>query len=157
PDPRVVAAELGDASDRGALKAGLQVASFLQGLRAAGVSFAIVLLDASPTPEIIRAVTPALRNAGLYGWRRALELPSGDLPIPPETDLRLVRGATLAELEPAWSRGEEIGGGLESFWTGETVGGKAPPAVCLYGAAPAGVDAAATVAAGRRLREWMSP
>lgn len=155
PDPRAVAAELGDLSDRGALKAGLQVASFLQGLRAAGIAFAVVLLDGVPTPEVVRAVTPVLRNAGLYGWRRAVELPTLDTPLPPETDLRLVAGSTLAEIEPVWNRGEEVGGGLDGAWTGEGLGGKAPPSFCLYGAAPVGIDAAATVAAGRRLREWM--
>ena len=156
PDPRAVAAELGDASDRGTLKAGLQVASFLQSLRAAGLGFAVVLLDGAATPEVVRAVTPVLRNAGMYGWRRALELPTVDAPLPPETDLRLVADANVAALEAAWNRGEEVGGGLEHAWTDEGLRGKAPAAFCLYGSAPAGVDAAATVAAGRRLREWMS-
>lgn len=156
PDPRRVAAELGDTSDRGALKAGLQVASFLQGLRAAGLAFVVVLLEGAPSPETARAVTPVLRNAGLYGWRRAVELPGPDTPLPPEADLRLVPGTTLAVVEPAWSRGEEVGGGLESVWTSEGLGGKAPPSLCLYGAPPARIDAAAMVAAGRRLREWMS-
>jgi hypothetical protein len=157
PDPRAVAAELGDTSDRGALKAGLQVASFLQSLRSAGLSFAIVLLGSAPTPEVTRAVTPVLRNAGMYGWRRAVEMPTLDASLPPETDLRLVPGAKLADLEPAWNRGEEVGGGLETdLWTDGSPVGKAPPLFCLYGIAPAGVDAAATVAAGRRLREWTS-
>ena len=157
PDPRAVAVELGDTSDRGALKAGLQVASFLQPLRSAGLSFAVVALSGAPTPEVTRAVTPVLRNAGMYGWRRAVEMPTLGDALPPATDLRLVAGAKLAELEPVWNRGEEVGGGLEpDLWTGGGLGGKAPPLFCLYGIAPAGVDAAATVAAGRRLREWMS-
>ena len=157
PEPRGVAAELGDPSERGALKAGLQVASFLQPLRSAGLSFAVVAVSGAPTPEVTRAVTPILRNAGMYGWRRAVEVSTLDGPLPPEADLRLVAGAKLAELEPAWNRAEEVGGGLEQdFWAGGELGNKAPPLFCLYGIAPAGVDAARTVAAGRRLREWMS-
>src|SRR5439155_574942 len=69
PGPAEVAETFGDASERGVLKAGLQLASFLQGFREAGIGFVAIDLTGAGVPA--KAVAPIFRNAELYGWRRA--------------------------------------------------------------------------------------
>jgi hypothetical protein len=156
PDPRTVAAEAGDASERGTLKGGLLVASFLQGLRAAGLAFVVIRLGSGGGADVTKATAPVLRNAGLYGWKRAVERSSLEEAPIPDADVRLVDGAAIADVEGGWARGEAIGGGLAAaLWKGEELAGNPPPSFLLYGATPPGLDVAAIVAAGRSLRKWM--
>lgn len=153
PSPARVAADLGDASERGVLKAGLQLASFLQGFREAGLGFIAVDLAGGAAPD--KVVAPALRNAEMYGWRRAVVVPtlaegaSG-------AEIRLVCEAADDDLAAAWARGELVGGGLgERFWKGGEV--PAPPGspALLFGAIPRDAEAADIVAAGRKLASWV--
>jgi len=153
PSPALVAAELGDSSERGVLKAGLQLAGFLQGFREAGLGFIALDLAAGAVGD--KAVAPSLRNAAMYGWRRAVVL--GNLGEPcAGAEIRLAAGQEFQTLVGAWERGELVGGGLDgSFWSDQALPRPAPPRVLLYGTIPDGLEAAAIVAAGRRLRAWL--
>jgi hypothetical protein len=153
PSPALVAAELGDSSERGVLKAGLQLAGFLQGFREAGLAF--VALDLAGGGATDKAVAPSLRNAEMYGWRRAVVL--GELgEAPAGVEIRLAAGQEFQTLAGAWGRGELVGGGLDqSFWRGQALPRPAPPRTLLFGAIPDNLEAAAIVAAGRELRTWL--
>ncbi len=153
PSPAVVAVDLGDSSERGILKAGLQLAGFLQGFREAGLGFIALDLGGGVVPD--KAVAPLLRNAEMYGWRRAIVLPEvGE--GSPEGEIRLAAGQDFQSLTGRWERGELVGGGLdESFWSGQALPQPAPSRALLYGTIPEGLEAAAIVAAGRGLRAWM--
>jgi hypothetical protein len=153
PSPALVAAELGDSSERGVLKAGLQLAGFLQGVREGGLGF--VALDLASGAVADKAVAPLLRNAEMYGWQRAVVLPEvGE--ASPGGEIRLAAGQDFQSLTGRWERGELVGGGLdESFWSGQALPQPAPSCALLYGTIPEGLEAAAIVAAGRGLRAWM--
>jgi hypothetical protein len=153
PSPAAVAAELGDSSERGMLKTGVQLAGFLQGLREAGLAF--VALDLATGAVAEKAIAPLLRNAEMYGWRRAVVL--GDIAqASAGAEIRLAAGQDYQALAGAWERGELIGGGLDgAFWAGQALPQPAPARALLFGAIPAGLEAAAIVAAGRALREWL--
>jgi hypothetical protein len=153
PSPALVAAELGDSSERGVLKAGLQLAGFLQGLREGGLGF--VALDLASGAVADKAVAPLLRNAELYGWQRAVvleEIGEGSA----GAEIRLAAGQEFQTLAEQWERGQLVGGGLdESFWSGQALPRPAPPRMLLFGEIPGGLEAAAIVAAGRELRAWL--
>jgi hypothetical protein len=153
PNPALVAAELGDSSERGVLKAGLQLAGFLQGFREAGMAF--VTLDLAGGAVADKTAAPLLRNAELYGWRRAVVL--GDVAQRVAgAEIRLGSGQDYPTLRDAWEKGELVGGGLDGvFWTGQPLPRPAPARALLFGAIPEGLEAAAIVTAGRLLREWM--
>lgn len=154
PGPPTVAAGVGDTSERGILRAGLQLASFLQGFREAGLAFVAVDLTGPVVPDKI--VSPIFRNAEMYGWRRAGVVGRiGDGAAGAE--IRLVGDAPFGELCDCWRRGEFVGGGLgATFWSGNALPEPAPPRMLLFGEMPSGIDAAAIVAAGRSLRQWLS-
>jgi hypothetical protein len=153
PSPAAVAAELGDSSERGMLKTGVQLAGFLQGLREAGLAF--VALDLATGAVAEKAIAPLLRNAEMYGWRRAVVL--GDIAqASAGAEIRLAAGQDYQTLAGAWERGELIGGGLDgAFWAGQALPRPAPSRALVFGEIPAGLEAAAIVAAGRALREWL--
>ena len=130
PGPGVVADELGDPSERGVLKAGLQLAGFLQGFREAGVGFVSVDLTGAIVSE--KAVAPIFRNAQMYGWKRAA-IVGDDSSSAAGAEIRLVDGLT------------------EGFWTAEE---PAPQAPTLFGEIPSDIEPAAIVAAGRKLERW---
>ena len=133
PNPAVVAESLGDASERGALKAGIQLAGFLQVFREGGLGF--VAIDLTGPSVADKAVSQVLRNAQMYGWRQAVMVASPISPAPAE--IQLV--------------GEGVG---RVFWSG---GEPAEPLGDLvYGEIPAGMEAAAIVDAGRRLKGVLS-
>jgi len=127
PNPVVVAESLGDASERGALKAGIQLAAFLQAFREAPIGFVAIDLTGPEVPE--KAVAQVLRNAQMYGWRQAAVVAAPRSPAPAE--LQLV---------------DSLGAG---FWSGGDA--SAPAGDLVHGEIPAGIDAAAIVAAGRRI------
>jgi hypothetical protein len=153
PSPAVVAVDLGDSSERGILKAGLQLAGFLQGFREAGLGFIALDLGNGVLPD--KAVAPLLRNAEMYGWRRAIVL--ADVHQPGVgAEVRLVAGQDWQTLVDGWERGELVGGGLDKmFWGGQALPRPAPTRALLYGTIPEDLEAAAIVAAGRELRAWM--
>jgi hypothetical protein len=152
PGPAVVADSLGDVSERGVLKAGLQLASFLQGLREAGIGFVALDLLGAPVPQ--KTLAPFFRNAEMYKWRRAA-ICSEDAPIA-GADVRLVEALPYEALLARWQAGELVGGGLgAAFWSGEPLPQPAPARALLYGEVPLGVEAAAIVAAGRGLSSWL--
>jgi hypothetical protein len=148
PNPARVAESLGDASERGTLKAGIQLASFLQGFREAGLAFVAIDLTGPAAGE--KAVAQAIRNAQMYGWKQAaiVEAPLS----PPPAEIQLVADVTIDDVAARWQRGELVGGGLgPGFWSGAHAERPLPPRCFLYGEIPAGTDAAAIVDAGRRL------
>src|SRR5262245_62229451 len=101
PSPALVAAELGDSSERGVLKAGLQLAGFLQAVREGGLGF--VALDLASGVVADKAVAPLLRNAEMYGWRRAVVLPEvGE--ASPGAEIRLAAGQDFQSLTGRWER-----------------------------------------------------
>jgi hypothetical protein len=153
PSPVLLATELGDSSERGVLKAGLQIAGFLQGFRDAGLGF--IALDLAAGAVADKAVAPSLRNAEMYGWRRAVVIGEmGEAPVGAE--IRLATGQEFHTLAGAWERGELFGGGLDgSFWRGQALPRPAPPRALLFGAIPDGLEPAYIVAAGRELRAWL--
>lgn len=153
PAPSTVASALGDTSERGLVKAGLRSASFLQALRESGIRFVTVDLAGTAPPD--RALAPVFRNAELYGWRRAAIV--GAVAEAVEgAEVRLVRGGSVAEVRESWQQGESVGGGLDAaFWAGGELPDAAPPRALLFGEIPPGIDAAAIVAAGRRLARWL--
>jgi hypothetical protein len=153
PSPAAIADELGDSSERGVLKAGLQLAGFLQGFREAGLGFIAIDLAAGAAAD--KTVAPSLRNAEMYGWRRAVVLEKLDR-APGGAEIRLAAGQEFQTLAVAWGRGELVGGGLDrSFWQGHGLPRPAPPRALLFGAIPEDCEAAALVAAGRELRAWL--
>jgi hypothetical protein len=153
PSPVLVAAELGDSSERGVLKAGLQLAGFLQGVREGGLGF--VALDLAGGAVADKAVAPSLRNAQMYGWRRAVLLPEVGEAFP-GAEIRLAAGQDFRSLIGRWDQGELIGGGLDgSFWTEKALPQPTPSRALLYGTIPEGLEPAAIVAAGRGLQKWM--
>ncbi|MEA2626905.1 MAG: hypothetical protein QOD06_2950 [Candidatus Binatota bacterium] len=152
PAPRTVASALGDASERGIVKAGLQLAGLLQHVRDAGLHF--VALDVFTAAET-RAVGPILKNAALYGWRRAIRVADLAAERSAQPDLWLVEDAEAAVLAPLWTAGERVAGGLgRRFWTAAHLEGAAPARFLLYGTVPAETEPGAIVAAGRALRQW---
>ncbi|MBI2962163.1 MAG: hypothetical protein HYY35_00285 [Deltaproteobacteria bacterium] len=154
PGPAEAAASLGDASERGVLKAGLQLASFLQGLREADLAFVAVDLSGASVPD--KVVAPVFRNAEMYGWRRAAVV-GGIAEGAGAAEIRLVGDAPFGELCEAWRRGELVGGGLgAAFWSGAAPPAPVPPRALLFGEMPAGIEPAAIVAAGRSLHQWLS-
>ena len=130
PGPDGVADELGDPSERGVLKAGLQLAGFLQGFREAGVGFVSVDLTGAIVSE--KAVAPIFKNAQMYGWKRAA-IVGDDSSSAAGAEIRLVDGLS------------------EGFWTAEE---PAPQAPTLFGEIPSDIEPAAIVAAGRKLERW---
>ena len=128
PGPDAVAAELGDPSERGALKAGLQLAGFLQGFREAGLGFVSVDLRGGGAAE--KAIAPIFRNAQMYGWTR-VAMVADESASTAGADVRLVGGLS------------------DRFWSGAESPARA---TIVFGEIPAGIDAAAIVAAGRALR-----
>lgn len=153
PGPGVVAEALGDVSERGVLKAGLSLASFLQGVRESGIAFVAVDLGAAPVAE--KTVAPFFRNAEMYGWRRAA-VRTEDAPVS-GADVRLVEGLAYEAALAHWQVGDLVGGGLgAAFWSGEPLPQPPPSRALLYGAIPPGVEAAGIVAAGRALSSWSS-
>jgi hypothetical protein len=153
PSPSVVAEALGDVTDRGVLKAGLQMASFLQGFREAGIGFVAVDLTAAAVPA--KVVAPIFRNGEMYGWRRAAVVRAASQTVG-GAEIRLVHDGGYAEVCASWGRGELVGGGLDgAFWAGDALPAPAPPQALLFGEIPAEADAAAIVAAGRRLTLWL--
>lgn len=154
PNPVDVAESLGDSSERGVLKAGMQIASFLQGWRDAGLGF--IALDLTGPSVAERVASPVLRNAQMYGWRRAAVVSSLSESAC-GAEIRLASGATIEDLGSRWASGELVGGGLgPMFWSGEDLTGGAPNRFLLYGEIPAGIEPAAIVEAGRRLERWMT-
>lgn len=157
PSPSGIAPIFGDTSERGVVKAGLQLASFLQAFREAHIGFVAVDLGEAVNPGEARALAPIFRNSEMYGWRRAVCLPDltavGALP---GAEIALVDGARVSELSPAWERGELLGGGLcGGFWDGEELEKPAPRRFVLYGTIPEGTPPRAIVHAGRTLRSWI--
>ena len=133
PNPALVAASLGDASERGVLKAGIQLAGFLQVFREGGLGFVAIDLAGPPVAE--KAISQVLRNAQLYGWRPAVMVPSPLSPAPAEIQL--------------------VGDGVgRAFWDGAEPA--EPLGDLVYGEIPAGIEAAAIVDAGRRLKGVLS-
>jgi len=158
PGSKPVAASLGDESERGILKAGLQLASFLQIFRESRVGFVSVDLSNTKPLGVERTIAPVLRNSEMYGWLRAVcvsdlgalgESPAG-------ADVVLVRNAGLSELRPLWNRGESVGGGLSGeFWDGREFENGPPQKCLLYGETPEGISPKTIVEAGRMLRSWL--
>jgi hypothetical protein len=159
PGPQHLAAALGDTSERGILKAGLQLASFLQALRESRIGFVTVDLRQTETARIERAVAPVFRNSAMYGWRRAVCL--DDLPVaggpPAGAEIALVPNQEIPALLRLWDEGKLIGGGLsETLWDGEKLSGHPPQRCLLYGAVSQGVSPKALVETGRVLRAWLA-
>jgi hypothetical protein len=159
PDPRVVAKSMGDESERGALKAGLEIASFLRRLRDSSLRFTVVQINDGEVAGIARAVAPILRNSQLYKWTRAIGV--GGLERVAtwqgQVEAVLVRSAELSALETAWRNDEPLGGGLSpAFWNGEWGAAlQLPASFSLYGELPSDVTPKALVEAGRALRSRM--
>jgi len=130
PGPDGVADELGDPSERGVLKAGLQLAGFLQGFREAGVGFVSVDLTGARVSE--KAVAPIFRNAQMYGWKRAA-IVGDDSASAAGAEVRLVDRLS------------------ERLWTADE---PAPQGPTWFGEIPPGIEPAAIVAAGRKLHGW---
>ncbi|MGD0074451.1 MAG: hypothetical protein ABSD31_08925 [Candidatus Binataceae bacterium] len=159
PDPRVVAKSIGDESERGALKAGLEIASFLRRLRESSLRFTVVQIADSDAAGIARAVAPILKNSQLYQWARVISVARMEH-VPAwkgQAEAILVRAAEPLALEAAWRIGEPLAGGLgPSFWNGEWAESfQLPDRFSLYGELPSEVTPKALVEAGRSLRSRM--
>lgn len=159
PDPRVVAKSMGDESERGALKAGLEIASFLRRLRESSLRFTVVQIADNEAAGVARAVAPILRNSQLYKWTRAIAV-GGIEQVATwqgQVETILVRAAELSALEPAWRTGQQLAGGLgPSFWKSECrTAFQLPESFSLYGELPPDVTPKAVVEAGRDLRSQM--
>jgi len=159
PDPRVVAKSLGDESERGALKAGLEIASFLRRLRESSLRFTVVQIADSEAAGIARALAPILKNSQLYQWTRVIGVAGMEQVAAwqGQVEAILVRSAELSALEPAWRSRQQLGGGLgPSFWKGEwSAALQLPECFSLYGELPPDVTPKALVEAGRGLRSRM--
>jgi len=154
PAPKALAALLGDDSDRAALKAGMQLASCLRALRESGVGFLTIDFRGVPYASPDKPSGPVMRNAEMYGWKRALRFDALDrgLSARADADAILVSGAGIDELVPSWSSGGAIGGGLtDQFWKGEAAISSLPGRFLLFGEIPENTSAAAIVEAGRAL------
>jgi hypothetical protein len=149
PDPAAIAPDLGDGTERGQLKAGMRLAAFLRSVRDSRIGF--VCLDATVS-DALRPAAPVLRNAGLYGLRRALRTDRiAGVGAAAEADAWLVEEAELGELVRLWEAGQAVGGGLGSgFWRGADLP-RLPGRCLLYGSIPEGCTPRDLVTAGRRL------
>jgi hypothetical protein len=137
PGPTEVAESFGDVSERGILKAGLQLASFLQGFREAGIGFVALDLTGAAVPA--KTVAPIFRNAELYGWERAAVL---------HDDSQNAYGASISLVAQS---------GLSAgFWNGEQSFTPGSGTNIVFGEIPAGIEPAAIVAAGRSLKAWLA-
>jgi hypothetical protein len=135
PSPQAVSAAAADRSERATLKAGLLLASFLQGFRAAGLAFVAVDLCAGDAPE--KAVAPIFRNAALYGWKRAALVRDSAQPAC-GADIRLVARDDVSE----------------AVWRGEEPAGLPEADATLFLQIPRRIEPAAIVAAGQALCSW---
>lgn len=156
PDPTRVAQALGDETERGLVKAGLQLASALQRFRQASLGFVSIAITRQ---EEGRAIGPVLRNAQMYGWARAVTVPT--LAVlqnqGSNADFTLVEEMDVAEVLPRWVEGEAMGGGLGSFfWNDQRAEIVMPERFLLYGTIPSGISPQTIVQAGRKLRSWLS-
>jgi hypothetical protein len=159
PGPQEVAVSLGDESERSVLKAGLQLAAFLQVFRASRLGFVTVDLRNTGVSGMERAITPIFRNSEMYGWLgaicvRDLAARRGSLA---GAKVTLVHDGKFAELLPLWERGEVVGGGLSGeLWNGGGLGGDPPQKCLLYGEVPERASAKTIVETGRILRSWLA-
>lgn len=157
PCPTSIAAALGDASERGALKIGMQIAARLRVFRDAGASFITVDLPDANFAAQERALKPVLHNAELYGWKRALCVPSlaDTAGLQGRADAVLVLRAGPQELDETWRQGLALGGGLTpETWSGEPLAPRRSPRFLLFGRIPAGTPAHAIVDAARMISSW---
>ncbi len=157
PCPDAVAALLGDVSERAVLKAGLQIAARLRLFRDAGASFAAIDLANANFAEHERALKPILRNAEMYGWKRALCVPTlaDAVRLGDAADAALTLNSRVSELDSMWRQGSAIGGGLtEGVWAGEPLAARQAPRFFLFGRIPAGAPVPAIVDAARRISSW---
>ncbi|HYA34473.1 MAG TPA: hypothetical protein VEF03_02585 [Candidatus Binataceae bacterium] len=154
PAPKRLAALLGGDSDRAALKAGMQLASCLRALRESGVGFLTIDFRGVQYASPDKPSGPVMRNAEMYGWKRALRFDTLDtgLSARADADAVLLGGAAIDELKSSWAGGDAIGGGLTvQFWKGEAAILSLPGRFFLYGEIPEDTPAAAIVEAGRTL------
>ncbi len=157
PCPGSLAAALGDASERAALKIGMQMAARLKLFRDAGASFLTIDLANSNFAGEERALKPVLRNAEMYGWKRALCVPALADTAATESvaDAVLALRAEASELDARWLQGSAIGGGLgETIWSGEPLAPRQSARFLLFGRIPAGTPAHAIVDAARMISAW---
>ena len=159
PGPQRIAASLGDISERGTLKAGLQLASFLQAFRESRISFVAIDLHDTEPANLERPIAPIFRNSAMYGWLRAvcidnLTVRKGSLA---GSEVTLVRDTEISALRPLWEAGEAVGGGLsDKFWNGGGFDNDLPRKCLLYGEVPEGISPKAIVETGRSLRTWVA-
>ena len=155
----LLAAALGDTSERGLLKAGMQAAAFLQNFRVSGLGFVSLDWPQAAAAGSGRAAAPIFRNSHMYGWQRAVSLadPSALAHAPQEVELSLIKDFPLSEVQPLWAEGERVGGGLtKAFWTTPQLPSPAPSAYVLYGNIPADITPRQLVEAGRMLQTWLA-
>ena len=158
PAPGHVARMLGDESERATLKVGLQMASRLKMFRDAGAAFVTIDLSGVQFAEQERALAPILRNAGMYGWQRALCVPEAAAAVGLEdkADAILALDSEESGLRDGWQQGSAIGGGLtERFWKEGSLTGPPAPRFLLFGRIPGGTSPGAIVAAGRTISSWL--
>ena len=155
----MVAKSIGDESERGALKAGPEIASFLRRLRESSLRFTVVQIADSEAAGLARALAPILKNSQLYQWARVIGVAGMDQAATwqGQAEAILVRSAELSALGPAWRSGQQLAGGLgPSFWKGEwSAALQLPERFSLYGELPSDVTPKALVEAGRCLRSRM--
>ena len=157
PCPGALAALLGDGSERAALKIGMQMAARLKLFRDAGASFLTMDLANSKFAAEERALKPVLRNAELYGWKRALCVPAlaDTAGLESVGDALLVLDAEVGELDARWQQGLALGGGLgEQIWSGRPLAPRQSANFLLFGRIPAGAPAHAIVDAARMISVW---
>ncbi len=157
PCPGALAAMLGDGSERAALKIGMQMAARLKLFRDAGASFITIDLANSNFAAEERALKPVLRNAEMYGWKRALCVPTlaDTAGLESIADALLVLGAEVGELDARWQQGLALGGGLgEQTWSGQPLAPRHSARFLLFGRIPAGAPAHAIVGAARMISAW---
>ncbi len=157
PCPGALAATLGDASERGALKTGMQMAARLRLFRDAGASFVTIDLPDSNFAGQERALKPVLRNAEMYGWTRALCVPAlaDTAGLEGHADAVLALRADVAELDERWQHGSALGGGLtQEIWSGEKLAPRNSPRFLLFGRIPRDTPAHAIVEAARMISSW---
>jgi hypothetical protein len=154
PDPRAVSAE-GDASEKAALKSGLQLAGSLRHLRETSIGFVTVDVAAGAPSGLEKALAPTLRNAQLYGWGRAIAIggPEEAERWASAVDAVLVRDAGVAALEAERQAGRRVVGGLDGrFWAEGRIDAAPPAGGLLFGILPPGIEAKQVVESGRELR-----